>query len=351
VAWAGPHSWRRAWPLAAVSGGAILVLYVLIPAGAGLDDTWRRLASGNGIWLGVAVCLEALSYACYMMLLRVVFRDRSASLGWAWSYRVTMAGVVASRLFALAGAGGIAVTAWALHRIGVRGRRLTERMAVFYVLLYGVYMAALVVGGLGLWLGVFSGPAPAGLTLLPALFGTTVILIALMAASFTSGLDETLDGLADGRANRWRTAIAAAPATLASGVAGALALVRSMPVAVLAGGGWFALDIAVLAASLAAYGEVPAVATVVMAYFVGMLANALPVPGGVGAVEGGMTAALIGFGVSPGLALVGVLTYRAFAFWLPMIPGAFAYLALLRTEPPATVGEDTSSGESVVGAE
>jgi hypothetical protein len=31
-----------------------------------------------------------------------------------------------------------------------------------------------------------------------------------------------------------------------------------------------------------------------MAYFVGMLANTLPVPGGIGAVDGGMIGALIG---------------------------------------------------------
>jgi uncharacterized membrane protein YbhN (UPF0104 family) len=44
-----------------------------------------------------------------------------------------------------------------------------------------------------------------------------------------------------------------------------------------------------------------------------------------------MIAALIAFGVSGGLAVVSVLTYRAFAFWLPTIPGLFAYLGLRRT--------------------
>jgi uncharacterized membrane protein YbhN (UPF0104 family) len=43
-----------------------------------------------------------------------------------------------------------------------------------------------------------------------------------------------------------------------------------------------------------------------------------------------MIAALIGFGVAGGVAVVSVLTYRAFAFWLPVIPGAIAYLQLLR---------------------
>ncbi len=68
-----------------------------------------------------------------------------------------------------------------------------------------------------------------------------------------------------------------------------------------------------------------------MAYYVGMLANLLPLPGGIGGVDGGMIGALIAFGVPSSLAIVSVLTYRAFAFWLPTIPGAIAYLQLRKT--------------------
>jgi uncharacterized protein (TIRG00374 family) len=93
--------------------------------------------------------------------------------------------------------------------------------------------------------------------------------------------------------------------------------------------GWWAFDIAVLWACLRAFGDPPAISVIVMAYFVGMTANLLPVPGGVGGVEAGMIGALIGFGVPGGLAIVAVLSYRAFAFWLPIVPGALAYAQLL----------------------
>jgi len=66
----------------------------------------------------------------------------------------------------------------------------------------------------------------------------------------------------------------------------------------------------------------------VMGYFTGALGNLLPFPGGLGGIEGGMIAAFIAFGVPGGLAVVAVLSYRAFAFWLPTIPGALAYLRL-----------------------
>ena len=94
---------------------------------------------------------------------------------------------------------------------------------------------------------------------------------------------------------------------------------------------WWGFDIAVLWACFEAFGDAPAFAVLAVAYFVGMLANTLPLPGGVGGVDGGMVGALIAFGVEPELALIAVLAYRGFAFWLPIVPGAVAYLGLRRT--------------------
>ena len=47
-------------------------------------------------------------------------------------------------------------------------RAVADRMIAFLVLIYGVYMAALVVGGVGLRIGLFPGPAPFGVTVVPA---------------------------------------------------------------------------------------------------------------------------------------------------------------------------------------
>jgi len=95
--------------------------------------------------------------------------------------------------------------------------------------------------------------------------------------------------------------------------------------------GWWAFNIAVLYAAFRAFGEAPPVAVLIQAYFVGMLANLLPLPGGIGGVDGGMIGALVAFHVGASLALIAVLVYRLFAFWLPTIPGAIAYFQLRRT--------------------
>jgi uncharacterized protein (TIRG00374 family) len=125
-------------------------------------------------------------------------------------------------------------------------------------------------------------------------------------------------------------AVAAGAATVAEGVRGAIALLRSRDPAFLGAPAWWAFDIAVLWSCFHAFGEPPPVGVVVMGYFTGMLGNLLPLPGGLGGVEGGMIGAFLAFDVPGGLAVVSVLAYRAFAFWLPTLPGVVAYLGLRR---------------------
>ena len=83
-------------------------------------------------------------------------------------------------------------------------------------------------------------------------------------------------------------------------------------------------------AAFRAFGHSPPGAVLVMGYYLGTLGNALPLPGGIGGVEGGMIAAFIAFGVSAHLAVLAVLAYRTISYWLPTIPGAIAYWHLRR---------------------
>jgi uncharacterized membrane protein YbhN (UPF0104 family) len=212
-------------------------------------------------------------------------------------------------------------------------RELVRGLTTFYVALYSVYMIGLVVGGIGLRSGLLSGPAPFGMTVVPAVFGGFVIAGGLVTALLPHDLDDRVARRIDGHARiaRWAGALAAAAAGVAEGVRGAIGLLRSLNPALLGAVAWWAFDIAVLWACFHAFGEPPPISIVVMAYFVGTLGNLLPLPGGLGGVEGGMIGALLAFDVTGGLAVVAVLTYRAFAFWLPTVPGLLAYLGLRHT--------------------
>lgn len=322
---------RRVAISALVAVGLLLGLYVALPSVAGLDETWGRLSRGDPWWLAAAVLLEGCSYAGYVVLFRGVFVRPGSPIGWRESYAITMAGVAATRVFATAGAGGIALTAWALTRFGMARRELGRSLTTFYVALYSVYVTTLLVLGLGLRQGVFEGPAPFGVTAVPAAIGGFVIAGALATALLPRDLDRRLAGLGDGRLAGYARALAAGAATVAEGVRGALAMLRARDPALLGALGWWAFDIAVLWACFHAFGEPPPLSVLVMGYFAGMLGNLLPLPGGVGGVDGAMIGAFIAFDVPAGLAVVAVLSYRAFAFWLPTIPGLVAYLQLRRT--------------------
>ncbi|HSD80211.1 MAG TPA: lysylphosphatidylglycerol synthase transmembrane domain-containing protein [Solirubrobacteraceae bacterium] len=313
----------------------VAFLYFVLPQIAGLDETWHRIEEGDPWWLLLAVAFTALSFGGYVLLFHHVYRVGAAGsrIGMAESYQITMAGLAATRLFAAGGAGGIALTAWAMRRAGMAPRTVADRTVAFLVLTYAVYAAALVVFGLGLAWGVLPGPAPWALTTLPAILALVAIGFTLLSALTPTDLERRLEGWArgGGRLARLWQRLAALPATLSAGVRISLRGVAERDPAIVGAILYWAFNIAVLWAAFRAFGDSPSLGVLVMGYFVGMLGNLLPLPGGVGGVDGGMIGAFLAFGVDDGLAVVAVLTYRAFAFWLPTLPGAAAYLQLRRT--------------------
>ena len=310
---------------------AVAFLYFVLPQVAGLSETWDRLESGNPWWLTTALLFRVGSYAGYMWLFETVCVRNHPRIGWKASYLITMAGIAATRLFAAAGAGGIALTAWALRRAGLDRREVATRMVAFNVLLYTVYALALLVGGFGLYFGVFAGNAPFAITMIPAFVMAGAFVIVYTTALVPGDVERRLAGWAEGhgRFHRIVARLGAAPASLSEGVRMTVEIVRRREWGVLGAFLWWGFDIATLWAAFHAFsGHTPEIAVIVVAYFVGMFGNLLPLPGGIGGVDGGMIGAFAAFGVDFGLAAVAVLTYRAFAFWLPTVPGAIAYLQL-----------------------
>jgi uncharacterized protein (TIRG00374 family) len=313
--------------------GIVAFLYLGLPKLIGFGASIKRLREGNAWWLGGAALLEFGSFCGYVALFRAVFVHRSSRIGWNASYQITMAGLAATRLFAAAGAGGIALTAWALRRSGMERRLVASRMIAFMALLYGVYMSALVVDGVGLYIGAWPGTAPFAITVIPAIFGAVVIAVFILISLLPRDFDRLMTSRAAGKGFSSRIArrLATAPTAAATGVRTALALIRSGDPGLLGALAWWGFDIATLWACFHAFGYHPRSGVVVMAYFVGWIGNTLPLPGGIGGVEGGMIGAFTAFGVSVDGAVVAVLAYRAFSFWLPTIPGAIAYFQLRQT--------------------
>jgi uncharacterized protein (TIRG00374 family) len=328
---------------------AVAFLYFVLPQLADLKEQGQQVREGNRLWLGVAFLFTLASFGGYVMMFQGVFIRAGTRAGsridWRASYQITMAGLAATRLFAAGGAGGIALTAWALRRAGMERRKVADKTLAFLILTYAVYMAALVIGGFGLYFGLLPGPAPFAITVIPATLGLVVILLGLGLSRVPPDLQRRLEGFArrGGRLARFAQRLANAPAAFSAGMREALCHVRERDPALLGAIAYWAFNIAVLWACFHAFGQPPPLAVIVMGYFVGFLGNLLPLPGGIGGVDGGMIGAFAAFGVPLHLVVPGVLAYRVFTFWLPTIPGAIAYFQLRRTV--ARWGEERRGGE------
>ena len=317
----------------AVLVAAAFVRYAL-PHIASLGPTLRRLRHGHVAWLAVGVALEACSLFGEVALFRGVFARPGNRIGWTTSAEITLAGAAATKLVAAAGAGGVAVTVWGLRASGLTGAEVADGMVCFGILAYGVYVAAVAVAGFGLWFGLFSGPAPVGLTLVPAVLASAVILVALSMLFVNRPVTEFLERRAErsrGRASKWWHRAAAAPHSIRAGLIDALAMVRRRDPSLLGALAYWGFDIGALWASYRAFGDSPPGAVLVLGYYVGTAGNVLPFPGGVGGVEAGMIGSFVGFRVRASLATLAVLGYRTISYWLPTLPGVVAYTRLRRT--------------------
>ena len=81
-----------------------------------------------------------------------------------------------------------------------------------------------------------------------------------------------------------------------------------------------------LFACVEAFGGSMNIAVVAVVYLAGAtIGQAAPTPGGLGAVEAALAAGLTAGGLDAGLAVSAVLLYRLVTFWLPTIPGYWAF--------------------------
>jgi uncharacterized protein (TIRG00374 family) len=321
----------------------VVAIYVLLPKVIGFDDALARFEEASWFWLSVAFAFTVAGFGAYVALFRGILAGtddglrRRLDIG--ASYQITMAGLAATRIFSAAGAGGIALTYWALRQAGMTRRRSACRMVAFLALLYSVYLASLVLFGLLLRTGLLPGENPVGGTIVPAaIAGAALVvigLISLIPHDVERRLRELSRGYRRQRISRFAARLATGPATVATGIRTAIDYLRYPrrgALAVAGAVGFWAANIGTLWASFEAFGGGVAFGVLVQGFFVGMAANLIPSPvGGVGSVDAGMIAAFLLFGLPTGLVFPAVLVYRVMAFWLPIPPGIVAYFQLRRT--------------------
>ena len=293
--------------------GVVVVVGLIAAFAPGLGELRDRLRDASPGWLLFAVALEVLSCLSYVLMFRPVFCPRMSR---RTAYELAMSELAVGSLVPASGAAGLAFGAWALRRGGMPGGEIARRSVAFFLLKSGANFVAVVGVGLAMWLGVGPHLSPL-LTLLPAaLAAASIVAVVVVGRRLRGG------GL------RWheRALVAVADGTREAG-----RILRRGDWRVIAGSlGYWAFDNAVLWATLHAFGESPAVTIVLMGYLIGQLGGLLPLPGGLGGIDGGLLGTLIVYGLPAAAVAAAILAYRVVLFWIPLILGGPAFLSLRR---------------------
>jgi uncharacterized protein (TIRG00374 family) len=311
----------------------LIGIYFLFPKLVGLGDALSKLSEADPVWIAVAIGFNVAAIATYIALFKAVVGGDALRLTWSETYEINMAGVAATRLFSAGGAGGIALTYWALRKAGMGRHDVGRRMVAFLTLQYVFYLAALIVFGILLRTGVLPGKDSIELTIVPAAVAGLLLVLGVLVALIPPDLGQRVARHVRGERGRAIAAtVSKVPATAGEGLRFALGLFTSPSrgaLAVVGAAGYWAANIGILWASFKAFGVHVPIAVVIQGFFLGMVGNLFPLaPGGVGAVDAGMIGAFVLFGLPEETVFPAILVYRVVAFWLPIPPGIVAFLQL-----------------------
>lgn len=279
----------------------------------------HRLAHASASWLVLALGLELLACAAYVLLFQAVFsrapwivtlrRGIQIALGELGAFAITPTGI-----------GGPAIRVWGLRAGAMPWRALVVRSISHGAVFNVPYVAAAAVLGVGVSLHLLAGHAPVLTALAPLALVAGVCALAGGATWFARAGGSRHDSPLR---RRLRSALATVPEGIAD-----LAVVARKPGSLLGAIGWWAGDCAALWAAFQAVSGRPALSVLILAYMLGQLGNTLPLPGGVGGVEPLMLGIFSASGLDLGLAGAAIICYRTIALGVQGTVGAAAFVSL-----------------------
>jgi uncharacterized protein (TIRG00374 family) len=293
----------------------VLVLIAVLTPGLGdVRDLLGRAAPG---WMAIAVVFELLSCASYVLMFRPIF---CRAMGWRTSWEIAGSELAVGSIVPASGAAGVALGAWVLNRGGMPPEKIARRSVAFLLIKSSVNFVAVALIGAVM---IFTSDQPLWLTAGPAALAAGAIGLVLIVPRFGPGQRPEKD------ASWLRRAVAATRKALIDGTAEAIEIVKERDVLVLVGAiGYWVWDNAVLWATFHAVGASVPLSVVLMGYLIGQIGGLLPIPGGVGGIDGGLIGTLIVYGAPAAATTAAVLLYRVILFWIPLLTGAVAFASL-----------------------
>jgi uncharacterized protein (TIRG00374 family) len=323
-------------------------VFGLLPRIGGLAHDATGLRHASPALVVAAVLAQAVSLGCYAQLYRRVLASLGAQVPFPLAARVTLASFLVSHLTPFGSATGTVLNVNTLEAHGIdaattgEGIGLTSLLSTAALIaLFGAGFAATAGRHLPLAYVTIAGVAlalvvcVAVLALLvgahPAVAERAVRRAARLAQHFRPGIDPEKAAKSSGQI-----------VTRAQSALTGRAFVASFAFAA----GDLLFDLLSLDLMFLALGYQPGFGPLAVAYAAANIASAIPLtPGGLGVIEATLVAITVGFGAPRATAVLAVLGYRLVSYWLPLLPGALAYLQLrllpnagrkpIRAAPPA----------------
>ena len=311
--------------------GLAVGVYVLLPRLGGLSRDAAELRHARPGFVVAAVAAQAVSLACYALLYRRVLASLGARVPFWLTARVTLASFLVSHVTPFGSAAGTALNVSTLETEGVAVSTTGEAIAltslvstVALIVLFGTGLVATAGRHLSHTYLVIAGAALA--------LVVSVLVLALVVGAHPDIAARAGRRVA-GLARRVRSSVDPDKVAQTSKRLALLARSALTGRAFLASFGfaWADLlfDLLSLDLMFVAVRYQPGFGPLAVAYSAANFASALPItPGGLGVAEVTLVAITAGFGAPRPTAVLAVLGYRLVNYWLPLLPGAEAYLRL-----------------------
>ena len=306
-------------------------VFGLLPRLGGLTHDAAALRHARPAFVAAAIVAQAVSLASYALLYRRVLASLGARLRFGLVARVILASFLVSHVTPFGSATGTVLNVSTLEAEGVAASTTTEGIGltslvstIALIALFGTGFVAtagrhlsrgyLITAGIALALVVAVLAIALTVGAHPGIAERAGRRVARLARRVRPGIDPDKVGRTSRRlASLMRSALTGRPFGESFGFASADLL----------------FDLLSLDLMFLAFRYQPGFGPLAVAYAAANIASAIPItPGGLGVIEVALVAVTVGFGAPRPTAVLAVLGYRIVNYWLPLLPGAVAYLRL-----------------------
>jgi undecaprenyl-diphosphatase len=288
-----------------------LALYLLLPKVAHSGRAVAAMRGGHWSWLALTA---AAALGTYVMAAIALIAAAQPPLHLGCTLVVQLAAAFTNRL-SPAGLGGMATNIRYVERSGAQRSSAVATVALISLAGFIVHLGAItavvpLLGAAGPALPTPDTPDHASLLII-------IVALALVVSA----------------ALAWKRRLWAKAMTPGRAAGARLLAILHAPkraVALFLGcAGVTVCYIVALAACLHAFGATLPLVRVCAVYLgASAVASVAPTPGGLGPLEAALVAGLSSAGAPAGPAVAAVIAYRLITYWLPVVPGALAFLAL-----------------------